>query len=222
MKGLPPISISLPLRVAFQGDAILLDSLARDTDRLILSPVETSLEISARVSQAEVIVVDVTQNSAKAFNDIRDLALDRPILALVNPGQESDAITAGADGAIRRDSKPKAIAAAIEALHQGLAVFDSRFVTHGAFGKAVMAPQPTASTGMLATLTKGANEVLTPREAEVMTLLAEGLSNKEIAVKLEISEHTAKFHVNSILQKMGAQKRVEAVVRAAKLGLIEI
>jgi DNA-binding NarL/FixJ family response regulator len=76
--------------------------------------------------------------------------------------------------------------------------------------------------GALATITKSANDVLTPRESEVMTLLAEGLSNKEIAVKLEISEHTAKFHVNSILQKMGAQKRVEAVVRAAKMGLIEI
>ena len=60
------------------------------------------------------------------------------------------------------------------------------------------------------------------REAEVLTLLADGLSNKEIAARLEISEHTAKFHVNSILQKMGAQKRVEAVVRAAKLGIIEL
>ena len=53
-------------------------------------------------------------------------------------------------------------------------------------------------------------------------LLAEGLSNKEIATHLDISEHTAKFHVNSILQKLSAQKRVEAVVRAARLGLIEL
>jgi DNA-binding NarL/FixJ family response regulator len=222
MKGLPPISITMPLRVAFQGDAILLDSLSRDTDRLILSPVETSLEISARVTQAEVIVVDVTQHTAKALADIRDLAFDRPILALVREGQEAEALTAGADGAIRRDSKPRAIAAAIEALHHGLSVLDLKFVKGGALTRVPAAAQPISMPGALATITKSANDVLTPRESEVMTLLAEGLSNKEIAVKLEISEHTAKFHVNSILQKMGAQKRVEAVVRAAKMGLIEI
>jgi DNA-binding NarL/FixJ family response regulator len=66
------------------------------------------------------------------------------------------------------------------------------------------------------------NETLTKRENEVLVLMADGLSNKEIAAKLTISEHTAKFHVNSILQKMNAQKRVEAVVRAAKMGLINL
>ena len=66
------------------------------------------------------------------------------------------------------------------------------------------------------------NETLTKRENEVLVLMAEGLSNKEIAGKLTISEHTAKFHVNSILQKMDAQKRVEAVVRAARRGLINL
>ena len=66
------------------------------------------------------------------------------------------------------------------------------------------------------------NDTLTKRENEVLVLLADGLSNKEIAARLSISEHTAKFHVNSILQKMNAQKRVEAVVRAAKMGLINL
>jgi DNA-binding NarL/FixJ family response regulator len=169
-----------------------------------------------------VIVVDVTQHTAKALADIRDLAFDRPILALVREGQEADALAAGADGVIRRDSKPRAIAAAIEALHHGLAVLDLKYLQGGSFKSAPVAAQPISMPGALATITKGANDVLTPRESEVMTLLAEGLSNKEIAVKLEISEHTAKFHVNSILQKMGAQKRVEAVVRAAKMGLISI
>jgi DNA-binding NarL/FixJ family response regulator len=215
MKGLPPLS--MPLRVAFQGDAVILDALSRDTERLILSPVETSLEISARVTQADVVVVDLGQNPTKGLTDIRELAFDRPILALVLVGQEAQAIEAGASGAVRRDNKPRAIAAAIEALHAGLSVFDARFVETGALTK----PPVRAEAPLMATM-KGTNDVLTPRENEVLTLLAEGLSNKEIAAKLEISEHTAKFHVNSILQKMGAQKRVEAVVRAAKLGIIEI
>jgi two-component system, NarL family, nitrate/nitrite response regulator NarL len=61
---------------------------------------------------------------------------------------------------------------------------------------------------------------LTAREQEVLQLLAEGLPNKAIARRLEISEHTVKFHVNAILGKLNAQSRTEAVVRAGRLGLI--
>ena len=55
---------------------------------------------------------------------------------------------------------------------------------------------------------------------EVLALLAEGLPNKTIAHRLNISEHTVKFHVNAIMGKLGAQSRTEAVVRATRLGLI--
>jgi DNA-binding NarL/FixJ family response regulator len=65
-------------------------------------------------------------------------------------------------------------------------------------------------------------ESFTPRELEVLQLLATGLSNRGIAERLAISEHTAKFHVNSILSKLGAHGRTEAVVRAARLGLIAL
>jgi two-component system nitrate/nitrite response regulator NarL len=216
MKGLPPLS--MPLRVAYQGDPLVLEALSHDTDHLILSPVETSLEISARVTQADVVVVDLSPNPLRALADIRDLTFDRPILALVAPGQEAQAIAAGAAGVIRKDNKPRAIAAAITAVHSGLAVFDARYVEASGLARP---PASSPQVPLMAT-SKGANDVLTPRESEVLTLLAEGLSNKEIGVRLVISEHTAKFHVNSILQKMGAQKRVEAVVRAAKLGIIQL
>jgi DNA-binding NarL/FixJ family response regulator len=63
-------------------------------------------------------------------------------------------------------------------------------------------------------------EPLTSRELEVLQLLVEGVSNKGIAERLGISEHTAKFHVNSILGELGAQNRTEAVTRAARTGLI--
>jgi len=65
-------------------------------------------------------------------------------------------------------------------------------------------------------------EAFTPREREVLALLARGLSNRDIADALEISAHTAKFHVNSILQKLGVERRTEAVVRAARLGLVTL
>jgi DNA-binding NarL/FixJ family response regulator len=65
-------------------------------------------------------------------------------------------------------------------------------------------------------------EPLTARETEVLALLAEGAGNKEIAAKLNMSEHTAKFHVSSILGKLGATTRTEAVTRGYRLGLIFI
>ncbi|PZR10834.1 MAG: helix-turn-helix transcriptional regulator [Archangium gephyra] len=216
MKGLPPKT--LPLRVAVQGDFALVEALSNHADEMILSPVETNLEISARVTKADVLVVDTTKNPQQAFETIKNLTYERPVLALVGPGQAADALRSGAKGAIRRDSGPESLAAAIEALHAGLAVLDTSSID------VVTAPkQPVNANALQVPMSRTAeNGTLTKRENEVLVLLADGLSNKEIAAKLTISEHTAKFHVNSILQKMNAQKRVEAVVRAAKLGLINI
>ena len=212
MQGLPPKTMLL--KVAVQADHALVDALAAQTESLILSPVETSLEISARVTQADVILVDVTQNPTAALESIRSLQLDRPILALVSPGHAAEAMAAGAAGAILRTSSPLAIAAALLAIHESVAVVDSAFIEQ------LMAARP-ANMGVTVS-TDVAEDTLTKREHEVLGLMADGLSNKQIAARLEISEHTAKFHVNSILQKMNAQKRVEAVVRAAKMGIIHL
>jgi len=65
-------------------------------------------------------------------------------------------------------------------------------------------------------------EDLTPRETEVLYLLAEGIVNREIAARLNISEHTIKFHIRSILGKLGASTRTEAVTRGLRSGLIEL
>jgi DNA-binding CsgD family transcriptional regulator len=67
--------------------------------------------------------------------------------------------------------------------------------------------------------TKG-ESALTPRETEVLGLLAEGLANKEIAARLSFSTHTAKFHVESILRKLDAANRAEAVSEGIRRGLI--
>lgn len=63
---------------------------------------------------------------------------------------------------------------------------------------------------------------LTPRELEVLNLLAEGVSNKTIARRLGISIHTAKFHVGSLLDKLDASGRTDAVAHAARLGVIHL
>jgi two-component system nitrate/nitrite response regulator NarL len=72
------------------------------------------------------------------------------------------------------------------------------------------------------TFTESVIENLTPREMEALEMLAEGLSNKHIAARLNISEHTAKFHVNSVLSKLGAATRTEAVMRGLRSGLIKV
>jgi DNA-binding CsgD family transcriptional regulator len=63
---------------------------------------------------------------------------------------------------------------------------------------------------------------LTPREIEVLTLLAEGVSNKEIARRLGISVHTAKFHVSQVIDKLDATGRTDAVAHAARLGILHL
>jgi DNA-binding NarL/FixJ family response regulator len=64
--------------------------------------------------------------------------------------------------------------------------------------------------------------MLTPREVQVLELLAEGLSNKAIAQRLSISDQTVKFHVAAICSKFGAANRTDAVRRAARRGLITL
>lgn len=68
----------------------------------------------------------------------------------------------------------------------------------------------------------GFDERLTPREVQVLELLAEGLPNKAIAVRLHISDQTVKFHVSSISGKLGAKNRTDAVRRAVRRGLITL
>ena len=69
---------------------------------------------------------------------------------------------------------------------------------------------------------RNATESLTPRELEVLVLLAQGLQNKEIGSRLSIVERTVKFHVGSILGKLNAGNRTEAVADALKVGLIDL
>jgi DNA-binding NarL/FixJ family response regulator len=130
-----------------------------------------------------------------------------PIVTLLP--EESYAIEAqisGARGLLTRDISAERLMAALTAVAQGLMVLDLSLVA-SLLGTGDQIPSPLA-------------EELTPRELEVLRLLAEGLPNKTIAHRLSISEHTVKFHVNAIMGKLGAQSRTEAVVRATRMGLI--
>lgn len=130
-----------------------------------------------------------------------------PVVALLKEAdQAGEAWAAGARGLLLGSTEPDALAAAVNAAAQGLAVMEP------GLARATAQPETDGAEADI--------EPLTPREREVLQLLAEGLPNKTIATRLTITDHTVKFHVNAIMGKLGVQSRTEAVVRATRLGLI--
>jgi DNA-binding NarL/FixJ family response regulator len=162
---------------------------------------------TARAAAPHVLAWDVGVNAPvglERFRDLHPVAL--PALVLLPDGANAaDAWVAGGRGALSRDSDGRRLALALRACAAGLVVLEER-AADAAFGGG---GRPMVS-----------GEGLSPREIDVLQLLAQGLPNKLIADRLGISDHTAKFHVNAILGKLGVQSRTEAVVRAARLGLV--
>jgi DNA-binding NarL/FixJ family response regulator len=147
---------------------------------------------------------------------------DLPVLALLaDAGTVGDARAAGARALLSRSTDSSQIAAAASAIMQGLLVFDPHLLPAGDIG-APPGGGGHRERGQDASEQANLSQVepLSARELDVLRGLAEGLSNKQIARALSISEHTVKFHINAILGKLGAQSRTEAVVRATRAGLI--
>jgi DNA-binding NarL/FixJ family response regulator len=164
------------------------------------------------IFEPDVLIVDLGWEPEEGLAMLEELALDAeeggPAAVALVPDEESAAAgwSAGARGLLPRTVSGERLVAAIRAVAQDLVVIEPELF---AFGW-------PAGSGEAADLV----EALTPRELEVLQLLAEGLANKAIAQRLEISEHTVKFHVNAIMSKLGAQSRTAAVVQATRLGLI--
>ena len=134
-----------------------------------------------------------------------------PAIVLLAPDLEptwtGDALRSGIRAVLPGDLGPREVLAAVEAAAAGLIVLHPQDIP------ALVAERPLAT---------GPAQTLTPREIQVLAMLAEGHGNKTIAWKLGISEHTAKFHVASILTKLNAGTRTEAVTLGIRRGLILI
>lgn len=121
------------------------------------------------------------------------------------------ALRAGASGFIGKGSEPEELARAVQAVAQGDALL-SPTATRSLIARVVDKPVVRTDTGLIAKLTL--------REREVLTLVAKGLSNQEIADQLAFSVHTTKTHVGNIMAKVGANDRAQLVIVGYESGLI--
>lgn len=204
----PQISLS-SVTDAIKVSLVTDDSLLRAGLSSLLAQVGSIQVVEG--DQAEVALWDAGVDAEKALARLAELrTLPIPAVAVVSDqAQVAPALAAGARGVLLRDQVGPGIHAALAAVRTGLTVMDAQLA------ESLVPVQVKPTPG------KGRGE-LTERERQVVQLLSEGLSNKLIADRLGISDHTAKFHVNGVMMKLGASTRTEAVVEAMRRGLIRL
>jgi NarL family two-component system response regulator LiaR len=170
---------------------------------------ETALAVAAK-SRPDVVLMDLVMPDGDGITALRRLREESPevrvlvLTSYIDDAQVFGAIQAGAAGYQLKDIHPEALAQAIRDVHQG------RPALH-----------PEAQTRLMHRTSAGPGSTLTPRERDVLRLLAEGFANKEIARRLFVSEKTVKTHVSAILQKLGVQDRTQAALAAVRQRLLD-
>lgn len=223
-----------PLQVAI----VSIDPLVRAGLASILEPELGSGRIVDDVDQADVALWDTGVQPDQVIDQLARIdSVDVPVLVVVPSASfVGPALDAGAGGVVLRDRLNEGLAAALAAVRHGFVVLDAALAASladtvsghetgadQALGTDIDGPDVdalAAGTARASRLDEHGLDALTARERQVIELLVQGLSNRRIADVLAISEHTAKFHVNSIMSKLGASTRTEAVVEALRRGLV--
>ena len=160
-----------------------------------------------------IVLVDDERVDRARLIEVMAIADSRLVL-LAEPSEIAtlaDVRRTGPFGLLPKSIEETEIIAAIRAVDAALNV------VHSAFGHLLF---PTASREPDSPRETASGERLTPRERQVLQLIAGGLPNKQIASRLDVSPHTVKFHVASVLAKLGASSRAEAVTVGARLGYV--
>jgi DNA-binding NarL/FixJ family response regulator len=167
-------------------------------------------------SLPDVILIDLEPGASDALSPGLDADQAPPALVLLSDEMDSDwmheALPRNVMAILPRDATPGEIVAAIEAVAAGLCVLPAEI-----FARLLSGRKPSRAIASAVHI-----EALTSREIEVLAMLAEGFSNKEIARQLAISDNTVKFHLSSIFGKLGATSRTEAVTLGMRRGFIMV
>jgi NarL family two-component system response regulator YdfI len=188
---------------------------ATKTLRVVVGAVELSLDEQIDTVQPDVLLVDLGAVRVGAW--LRDpgiLRLPPAVVMLTDdtrPPLGVELLRRGGRAILPRHASSEEIVAAIEAVAAGLVVLHPEAIT--SLRSATLARAGAAAV---------ADQALTAREIEILSLIAEGLGNKAIAVRLRISNHTVKFPIASIFAKLNAGSRTEAVTIGVRQGLIMI
>ena len=168
------------------------------------------LAAAVHAGDVDVILWDADHGADAMLEQLASagLALTPVVALLPDRAAAAASLAAGSRGLVLRTADADTLAAAARAAARGLVVLDAVVADD------LLARGSSRGDALV--------EELSPRESEVLSLMAEGLSNKAIAERLAISEHTVKFHVHTVLGKLGTQSRTEAVVRAARLGVLSL
>ncbi len=192
--------------------------LEQEEDLKVVGLAENGLEAVARARQLgpDIILMDLQMpemDGVEAIEKIKEEAPDIGIIILTTYDADDyifRGIEAGARGYLLKDSPPEEVLKAIRAVHKGESLIQPRVASRllDRFSQLARAPDP--------------GEILSPREVEVLQLMAKSTVNKEIATELLIGESTVKTHIVHIFNKLGVKGRTEAVAEAARRGIIRL
>lgn len=197
----------------------LVELLSADPDIEIVGQASTGREAVDQTRQLapDVVLMDVRMPDLDGIAATRQLSRTRPdvrVLILTTFEEDDyifDALRAGASGFLLKRTRPEELIAAVHTIAAGEALL-SPSVTRRVIER--MAQQPTPDMADQARL-----DELTPREREVLGLIARGMSNREIAIALVVEESTIRTHVKRVLAKLDLRDRVQAVIFAYEIGV---
>jgi DNA-binding NarL/FixJ family response regulator len=166
--------------------------------------------LEAERNTAIVILAMSTDAGTRILERLRGLRRPPAVIVLASSPHEAwtaRARRSGVRAVLGRDATAEELAAAVAATKAGLLVLH---------------PDAVSSAAPAAVLAPGEHSALTAREVEILEMMAEGMSNRAIAARLKISRNTVKFHVASVLTKLAARSRTEAVTVGVRRGLIAL